>query len=419
MTLALMAPGVYIQEQPAPRTVVSVGTSTAAFLGTAPDANAHLNEAWPVDNWSEFRKHFASSDNAPSTMLANAVYGFFNNRGSRCYVLNIPKGEPISGRDRPRSGLKLLEENDEVAIVAAPGSFDPDSHEALLTHCEKMGDRVCICDTPPDVQNTDLLKTVETAPLPKGKDKDKGAAGGAGAEEGSTKPPSSSASAGGLHPRLSELGFGAFYFPWIWVRDAINPRGDLVAVAPSGHIAGVWSRTDALRGVHKAPANEPIAGALNLTYRVTAEEQAELNSKGVNCVRFFSDVGIRVWGARTLADETTAFKYIPVRRLFNFVEKSILRSNSWVVFEPNDETLWKTIRAEISGFLRMVHRDGALVGKTPEEAFFVKCDAETNPPESVDMGYVVTVVGLAPVKPAEFVVFKIGFHQQGAKVENV
>jgi len=171
--------------------------------------------------------------------------------------------------------------------------------------------------------------------------------------------------------------------------------------------------------VHKAPANEPIAGALNLTYRVTAEEQAELNSKGVNCVRFFSDVGIRVWGARTLADETTAFKYIPVRRLFNFVEKSILRSNSWVVFEPNDETLWKTIRAEISGFLRMVHRDGALVGKTPEEAFFVKCDAETNPPESVDMGYVVTVVGLAPVKPAEFVVFKIGFHQQGAKVENV
>jgi len=395
-------PGVYIDEQPGPRTVEAVGTSTAAFVGNAPDASAHPNEAWAVNNWSEFRTHFAPADNATSTPLSNAVNGFFQNRGRRCYVLNIKKDEGIRGNDRPRSGLKLLEEIDEVAIVAAPGFSDPESHDALISHCEKMGDRVCICDCPAEVPNTDLLKTVESAPVAKGKDK------GAGADD--VKP-------GGLRPRLSERGFGTLYFPWIYVRDPLSPQGDLVAVPPSGHIAGVWARTDALRGVHKAPANETIAGALNLTYRVTGEEQGDLNSRGVNCIRFFSDTGPLIWGCRTLADESSAWRYLNVRRLFNMIEKSILRSTRWVVFEPNNRTLWKTIRSEITGFLRMVYRDGALMGASPEEAFFVKCDEETNPPESIDMGYVVTVVGIAPVKPAEFVVFKIGHHAAGAEVE--
>ena len=418
----MLTPGVIIQEQPAPRTVAPVGTSTAAFLGTAPDANAHPGEAYPVNNWSEFCKHFASDNKMPSTVLANAVYGFFANRGSRCYIVNMPKSEAIRGAVQPRTGLSLLEEIDEVAIVAAPGYSDPASHEDLIAHCEKMGDRVCICDPPLDVPNTDLLKTVEAAPLPPTKGKDKAAAtGGAAGEEvtGTAKPVVPAASAGGLHPRLTDLGFATMYFPWIVVRDALDPAGALVEQPPSGHIAGTWARNDALYGVHSAPAGQrsPIAGCLNLTYRVTAEEQGELNTRGINCIRFFAQQGPMIWGCRTLADPSSKFRYLNARRLFNFIEKSILRSNMWVVFQPNDRPLWKLIRSEITGFLLMCYRDGALVGKTPEEAFFVKCDEETNPQESMDMGYVVTVIGIRPVLPAEFVVFKVGFHEEGVTVE--
>ena len=415
----MQTPGVIIQEQPAPRTVAPVGTSTAAFLGPAPDAKAHPNEAFAVNNWSEFRNHYAADNKMPSTVLANAVYGFFANRGSRCYIVNMPKSEAIRGGDQPRTGLKLLEEIDEVAIVAAPGIVDPASHEDLIAHCEKMGDRVCILDPPLDVPNTDLLKTVEAPPLPappKGKDKT-----AAAPDDGGTKPAASAAPPppAGLHPRLTELGFATMYFPWIVVRDALDPAGALIEQPPSGHIAGVWAKNDALYGVHSAPAGQrnPIAGCLNLTYRVTGEEQGELNTRGINCIRFFAQEGPMIWGCRTLADPSSKFRYLNARRLFNFIEKSILRSNMWVVFQPNDRPLWKLIRSEITGFLLMCYRDGALVGKTPEEAFFVKCDEETNPQESIDMGYVRTVIGIRPVLPAEFVIFQIGFHEEGATVE--
>jgi phage tail sheath protein FI len=203
------------------------------------------------------------------------------------------------------------------------------------------------------------------------------------------------------------------------VADALNPKGDLVAVPPSGHMAGIWARTDGTRGVHKAPANEPVAGALNLAYRVTGEEQGALNPRGCNCIRFFPDDGILVWGARTLADESSEWRYLSVRRLFIFIEQSILRATKWIVFEPNNRTLWQTIRSEVSGFLRNVYRDGALMGASPEEAFFVKCDEETNPQESIDMGQVITVIGIAPVKPAEFIIFKIAQTAAGAQVETL
>jgi phage tail sheath protein FI len=188
-----------------------------------------------------------------------------------------------------------------------------------------------------------------------------------------------------------------------------------VNVPPSGHLAGVYARVDGTRGVHKAPANEGIRGAIDLTYSVTNEEQKALNPEGVNCIRFFSDAGILVWGARTL--DAGLWKYINVRRLFIMAEESIGRGTRWVVFEPNDYTLWKSVRRDVSAFLMRLWRAGALFGRTPEEAFFVKCDEETNPPDVIDAGQLITIIGMAPVKPAEFVIFQIGQQVAGTQTE--
>ena len=406
-------PGVYIEEiSTGPRPIQAVGTSTAAFLGQAPKADAHLGEAVAINNWSQFVKEFVPQENAKSTPLSHAVVGFFQNGGRRCFIVNMKeKTDAIAGGDRPRTGLKLLEEVDEVAIVAAPGYTDIKSYDALLTHAESLKDRVAVLDAPEDVRNVELLKKVASEPVPARPGRDV-PAGGQGAPQAPNPPE-------GLRPRKSERGYGAFYFPWLVVADAFSSKGDLVTVSPSGHVAGIWARTDATRGVHKAPANELVRGALNLTYRVTSEEQGELNSLGINCIRFFPREGTLVWGARTLADEASEWRYLNVRRLFNMIEESILQSTRWVVFEPNDMSLWKAIRRDVKAFLTLVWRDGALMGASPEEAFFVKCDAETNPNEVIDAGQVVTLIGIAPVKPAEFIVFRIGQHAGGAEVETM
>jgi phage tail sheath protein FI len=192
--------------------------------------------------------------------------------------------------------------------------------------------------------------------------------------------------------------------------------GQIVSMPPSGAVAGICARTDAERGVHKAPANAIVRGALGLTQTITKADQEVLNPAGVNCLRFFVREGVLLWGARTLARDPE-WRYLNVRRLFNFVEESIARGTSWVVFEPNDRPLWKAIRRDIGAFLTLIWRQGALMGSTPEQAFYVKCDEETNPPEVIDAGQVITEVGLAPVKPAEFVVFRIGQSAAGATVE--
>src|SRR5262249_4252053 len=164
------------------------------------------------------------------------------------------------------------------------------------------------------------------------------------------------------------------------------------------------------------PANERINGALDVRYRVTAAEQAELNAAGVNCIRFFPDAGIRVWGARTVADSASEWRYVNVRRLFNMIEESIGRATRWVVVEPNAPPLWKSIKRDIGAFLFRLWRSGALMGASQDQAFFVKCDEETNPPESIDAGEVNTLIGIAPVKPAEFVIFRIGQSAGGTNV---
>jgi phage tail sheath protein FI len=402
------SPGVYIEEIPAgTRPIEAVGTSTAGFVGIAPKADAHIGEAFAVNSWSQFIREFAD-EGSRSTPLSCAVFGFFQNGGSRCYIVNVGREGSLMGSGRGRQGLALLEEIDEVAIVAAPGFSDSASYNALLDHCENMQDRFAIIDAPEKVANIDLLKKVATAGVTRPR-KPEG-------EEGAEETAGGTGETNGLRPRNSDRGFGAFYFPWIIVSDPFSPK-DNIAVPPSGHLAGIYARTDGTRGVHKAPANETIRGALDLTYRITQSEQGELNTLGVNCIRFFPTQGIRVWGARTLADSASEWRYLNVRRFFNMVEESIARGTRWVVFEPNDMTLWKSIRRDVSAFLTLQWRQGALMGATPEEAFFVQCDEETNPPEVIDAGQVITVIGIAPVKPAEFVIFRIGQSAGGTEIE--
>jgi phage tail sheath protein FI len=206
----------------------------------------------------------------------------------------------------------------------------------------------------------------------------------------------------------------ALYYPWIEVMDPLTRRP--MTIPPSGHIAGVWARVDQQRGVHKAPANEVIMGANGLAFQVTHAEQGSLNKNGLNCIRAFPGRGIRIWGARTLSSDPE-WRYINVRRLFNFVSESIITGTQWSVFEPNDPFLWTSLSISVSNFLRNVWRSGALFGSTPAEAFYVKCDAETNPPEVVEAGRVVCEIGIAPVKPAEFVVFRLSQFTGGGAPE--
>lgn len=376
-----LAPDVYVEEVPGgSRPLEAVGTSTAGFIGQAPN-NARLGEPVRVANWTEFTKFFIG-ESSRSTALSHAVRGFFDNGGSLCYVCNI-------GSQSVEVGLDALGTIDEIAIVAAPGYTSAGDYAAILTHCQNLKDRVAILDTPERVEDVEQLTREISEAAPGGKE-----------EKGDSKQKP------GLRPPTSDNGYGTAYYPWITVRDALG-SGQLVNVPPSGHMAGIWARTDATRGVHKAPANESVRGAVNVTHRLSQNDHGTLNSKGINAIRFYSNGGVRVMGARTLAPASSEYRYVNVRRLFTMVEETIEENMRWTLFEPNNLPLWKAITRDISAFLTRIWRDGALMGQSPQEAFFVKCDAETNPQDQIDAGIVVTLVGMAPVKPAEFVVFRV------------
>ncbi|MFJ5813762.1 phage tail sheath family protein [Streptomyces sp. NPDC093108] len=278
-----------------------------------------------------------------------------------------------------RTGIGGLEAVDAVTTIAVPdlmsayerGLLDLESvvavQQGLITHCTLMGDRVAILDAPPGLSPQQIR-------------------------------------AWRTDRANFDSKYATLYYPWIRVADPSSGRARLVP--PSGHVAGVWARNDESRGVHKAPANEVVRGAVALQTQLTKGEHDLLNPIGLNCIRSFPGRGIRVWGARTLASDP-AWRYLNVRRLFNYLEESILAGTQWVVFEPNDDALWARIRRTVSAFLVNEWRKGALFGLTPEEAFYVKCDRETNPPESIDAGQVICEIGVAPVKPAEFVVFRL------------
>lgn len=325
-------------------------------------------------NFKEFTDQFGefSLDSGQRT-LAHAVYGFFNNGGTRCWVAAVEKLPDIA---------HVLNEEfariDEIALVAAPGITNGAVQTALLDHCENeyLQDRFAILDGE-RLEGQDSSKYVKAE-----------------------------------IQKVRESSYGAIYFPWIQVFDPItkaeNPQGNgYLTVPPSGHIAGVYARVDNTRGVHKAPANEAIRGALDVEHNLSRAHQAGLNPEGVNVIRKF-DGTVKIYGARTLITKTDPeWTYINVRRLFLYLRESIDESTQWVVFEPNGPDLWAKIRRNVTAFLTMAWRDGALFGATPEQAFYVKCDAETNPSEVRDLGQCITEIGVAPVKPAEFVIFRI------------
>jgi phage tail sheath protein FI len=348
---------------------------TTSFTSPVP-----ANEPRLCTTFSDFKKFFGDfSEDAEQRNLAHAVYGFFINGGGRCYVARVPAATTAI-----TTALGKLAAIDEIALVAAPGRVGASDRSDIVTHCVNTGDRFAILDsdlaleggTPPDLDLTLLDPSKTTNKLPKNSD------------------------------------YAAFYFPWIQVFDPAtkigNPRGNgLQFVPPSGHVAGIYARVDTERGVHKAPGNEVVRGALGLKYQISKAQQDGLNPQGVNVIRELNG-NIRVWGARTIGGNANAdLKYINVRRTLLFLRESIDEGTQWVVFEPNTPALWQKITRNVTAFLTVVWRSGALFGTTAAEAFYVKCDAETNPPELRELGQVVTEIGVAIVRPAEFVIFRI------------
>lgn len=403
------SPGVYVTEvRSGSAPIAGVGTSTACFIGFGPDSVQieSTTLTFPsvpvlVTNFTEFLASFdqswvspagaastvstdtttATNPPAPSSggshenqsntrptntmrFVANAVRGFLSNGGTRCYVYRLNASSVLA------SAMDTLAAFDEVSIIAAPGLTDKNTWDQLSSHASSVMDRVAILDT------SERIDDFSTKLAPGGESV----------------------------PAKSE--YAAVYFPWIQVSDAID--GSLTFVPPSGHIAGVYARVDAQRGVHKAPANEPIYGALDLKYAISTAKQDGLNPHGVNCIRKLNGA-IQIWGARTVGgDDNGEFKYISTRRLFNYLRESIKRGTQWAVFEPNDANLWAKLTRNISAFLTQVWEAGALFGATPQEAFYVQCNAETNPLANRELGKVTAKIGVAITKPAEFVEFELG-----------
>jgi uncharacterized protein len=392
-----LAPGVYVEEVPSSvQPIAGVGTSTAGFVGEV--ANGVTMPAQPgkfvtdslgrpvkdslgnltpvfytvapagepqlVTSWEGFKARFGDFQ-AGNRILAHAVYGFFNNGGTRCWVARINAAPVAANAAAYTAALKVFEGIDEIALVAVPGGTDAAIQGAVIDHCERVGDRFAILDG-------QVTATFTTTAI-----------------QGTT----------------GDSDYAALYYPRIQVFDPVDKAP--VFVPPSGHVAGIYARIDTERGVHKAPANAVVRGALGLEQRLSRTDQEGLNPDGINVIRDLNG-SIVLWGARTLGgDANGEWKHINVRRLFLFLRESIDEGTQWVVFEPNDTALWAKIARNVTAFLTNVWRSGALFGNTPAEAFYVRCDATTNPPEVRDLGQVVTEIGVAVVRPAEFVIFRI------------
>jgi phage tail sheath protein FI len=525
-----LSPGVYVEEVPSGSSSLSAGaTAIAAFVGyteKGPKSDDDPNGASPrlVTSWTQYESLYGGF--IDGAMLPHAVYGWFNNGGSSCYIARIPHVSPSTkprqlalpaadksvGKDgkvveitskEPVDGLTVtVTVNNEVdpdapdagptfdLIVFQDGkevealtdlSVDPKSPNAVATKTKDAKFvTVAVADLPKDLDDLSLampkpgnypVKAADPgtpiqnkAPHFVGSETARRGINGLSAAEDATivmVPDLITAARTGpgrddwdkgmwkaVHAALishceqhgnrmaildpppgrtvQEMkawraegiyssAFATMYYPWVKISNPIQTADaePELTIPPSGHIAGLWARTDNTRGVWKAPANDTLRGVVGLERDITMAEQGHLNPDGVNCIRPFGTRGIRVWGARTLAADTD-WRYINVRRLFNMIETTIMEGTQWAVFEPNDMKLWEGVKRTLNAFLRGLWRDGALFGATAEQAFFVKCDAETNPPDSIDEGKLVVEVGIAPVKPAEFVIFRISQFKDAA-----
>ena len=271
----------------------------------------------------------------------------------------------VDGGPGKRTGMQAFKENDNVSIMAIPGVTMPEVQSALIAFCEGKKSCFAILDIPMELTKTNDVATFRD---------------------------------------MYDSTYAAMYHPWLQMFDAGAKRP--AYFPPSGAMAGIYARSDNERGVHKAPANEVVRGCTGLSCSYNTGEQDILNPIGVNLIRAFPGRGIRVWGARTISSNGL-WKYVNVRRLFIYVEESIRANTNWVVFEPNSETLWKRVTRTIENFLATCWRDGALAGATIDQAFFVECGPTTMTQDDIDNGRLICQIGIAPVKPAEFVIFRI------------
>lgn len=375
-------PGVYWDKLLPSTPVSEIETGVPVFLGYAKLAR-HLrclkrsrHPLTKLTSWEDFSVYFGLGK--PDSYLAPAVKGFFQNGGRRCYVMPLPTANnPQRAKRVLALGLKKILRLEEVDLVCTPDimksvgmeqTSDPTRiHELqglVLRHCDEAGDRFAILDSPPEVSNEQAVDA--------------------------------------RHGLVSAN--GALYYPWVRVEGGAEAISD--GVPPCGHIAGVYAHTDANLGVFKAPANELVEGVIDLMVHLTDEDQGPLNELGVNCLRSLGGRGIRVWGARTLSG-LLDWRYVNVRRLFITLGRWIRQYQAHICFEPHTEQLWASIERDLTVYLGGLFQRGALKGDTPGQAFYVKCDAETNPSFSREEGCLVTEVGLCPRVPGEFIVVQL------------
>ena len=347
-----------------------------AFALRAPLAGGGFHRPVVLNRKEEFGAHFSG---LAGSYLEAAVTGFFENGGSRCYVVAAdPASEPVQALCDAIGALDAL---DDVDLLAVPDALTlktfnnlPDEQgigrvqEEALRHCAALGNRFAILDSLPGASVDDVSNQCRRL----------------------------------LFNQRQPVN-GALYYPWVVPSTNPNP------VPPCGHVAGIYARSDAKAGVFRAPANEEVFGVLDIETQIDNSLQDKLNPIRVNCLRAFPGRGIRVWGARTIGtpSENDPWLYVGVRRLFLTLDRWIGLNMAWASFEPNDARLWVRIQRELSGFLAKLQGAGALHASATADGFYVKCDAENNPPELRDSGQVVIEIGLAPLSPAEFVVVQI------------
>lgn len=375
-----LLPGVERQDV-FPPPVRSFLTGVPAFLGRAGTGPLTPQR---LTLWPQFEAAFGS---ASGGFLADAVRGFFDNDGVLCYVVRLDGNRPAA--DGLAAGLAALDDLDDVDLICAPDIMAAppwlvDAHlqaitelqQVLVRHCRDRGDRFAILDGVPAVDPAVAAAQCDAL------------TGADGA-------------------------FGALYYPWLWGRGG---DGQPRYLPPCGHLAGIYSRSDRRVGVHKAPANEVVEGVLDLQVNLTAPEVGALYERGVNCLRALPGRGIRVWGARTLGADP-AWRDVNARRLVGTISRWIERFMTSLVHEPNDVRLWVRIMRELTAYLDGLFQRGALKGRNADEAFFVKCDNETNPRDVIEAGMVVTQIGVAPTAPAEFITVRVIHGASGVTVD--
>lgn len=356
-----LAPGVYVAEIPDDRRILPQPLRPAAFIG--PTASGPIEKpSRPLASVTAFTEVFGHDR---SVGLGRYIEGYFNNGGSALRVVRVDE-TPESRVDAYRRAIGALAAS-ESALLAAP---------ALHEHVS------------PDEAARAAQALIDAAEASKG--------------FALIDPPRGMSPSGVREfRRRFASSFAALYYPW--VRETSSSR----VLAPSGVLAGVYARIDASKGVHKAPANAALHGIDGFELEINQAHQESLNPEGINCLRTFAGRGPRVWGARTLAADPE-WKYVNVRRYFNFLEESIETGTRWSVFEPNGPALWRLMEQVVGGFLHEEWRRRALQGSSPNEAYFVRCDRTTMTQDDLDSGRLVAVIGVAPIKPAEFVIFRIG-----------